>query len=72
MRDANDAAPVASWVAKAASSRVQEQSIAPPELPRIHELVNAGINRLRYDSGAWQVEVWGDGSHLDASVLTSA
>ena len=41
------------------------------ELPRIHELVNAGINRLRYDGGAWHIEVWADGSHLDASVLTS-
>ncbi len=44
----------------------------PHELPRIHELVNAGINRLRYDSGAWHIEAWADGSHLDASVLTSA
>jgi probable phosphoglycerate mutase len=44
----------------------------PPELPRIHELVNAGINRLRYDGGAWHVEAWADGSHLDANVLTSA
>jgi 2,3-bisphosphoglycerate-dependent phosphoglycerate mutase len=44
----------------------------PPELPRIHELVNAGINRLRYENGAWHVEAWGDGSHLDASLLTSA
>ncbi|TSA42342.1 MAG: histidine phosphatase family protein [Betaproteobacteria bacterium] len=43
-----------------------------PELPRIHELVNAGINRLRYDGGAWHIEVWGDGSHLDESLLTSA
>ena len=43
-----------------------------PELPRIHELVNAGINRLRYDGGAWHIEVWADGSHLEADVLTSA
>ena len=43
----------------------------PPELPRLHELVNAGINRLRYDGNAWHIEVWGDASHLDASVLTS-
>ena len=43
-----------------------------PELPRIHELVNAGINRLRYESGAWHIEVWADGSHLDESLLTSA
>jgi probable phosphoglycerate mutase len=44
----------------------------PHELPRIHELVNAGINRLRYDGGAWHIEAWADGSHLDASLLTSA
>jgi len=43
-----------------------------PELPRIHELVNAGINRLRYDGGTWHIEVWGDASHLDAGALTSA
>lgn len=43
----------------------------PPELPRIHELVNAGINRLRYEGGAWHIEVWADGSHLDAGMLTS-
>lgn len=36
-----------------------------PELPRIHELVNAGINRLRYDGEAWHIEAWADGSHLD-------
>jgi len=44
----------------------------PPELPRIHELVNAGINRLRYDGGTWHIEVWADASHLDAGALTSA
>lgn len=44
----------------------------PPELPRIHELVNAGINRLRYDGGAWHIEAWADASHLDAGALTSA
>ena len=43
----------------------------PPELPRIHELVNAGINRLRYDGGAWHIEVWADASHLDAGMLAS-
>jgi len=43
----------------------------PPELPRIHELVNAGINRLRYDGGAWHIEVWADASHLGAGILTS-
>jgi len=44
----------------------------PHELPRMHELVNAGINRLRYDGAAWHLEVWADASHLDDGVLTSA
>jgi probable phosphoglycerate mutase len=43
----------------------------PPELPRVHELVNAGINRLRYEGGAWHIEVWADASHLDEGMLTS-
>ena len=43
----------------------------PPELPRIHELVNAGINRLRYDGGAWHIEAWADASHLDEGLLSS-
>ena len=42
-----------------------------PELPRLHELVNAGINRLRYDGSVWHIEVWADGSHLDEGMLTS-
>jgi len=44
----------------------------PPEEPRVHKLVNAGINRLHYDGSAWHIEVWGDGSHLDEGLLTSA
>jgi probable phosphoglycerate mutase len=43
-----------------------------PEEPRVHQLVNAGINRLHYDGKAWQIEVWGDGSHLEEGMLTSA
>ena len=43
-----------------------------PEERRIHDLVNAGINRLLYDNGTWRIEVWGDGSHLDEGLLTSA
>ena len=43
-----------------------------PEERRIHDLVNAGINRLHYDNGTWRIEVWGDGSHLDEGLLTSA
>ena len=40
--------------------------------PRTFELVNAGINRVRFDGGAWRVDAWGDGSHLDEGILTSA
>ncbi len=43
----------------------------PPELPRMHELVNGAINRLRYDGVAWHIEAWADSSHLDAAMLTS-
>ena len=42
------------------------------EQPRTFALVNAGINRIRYGGGAWHVEAWGDGSHLDQDLLTSA
>jgi probable phosphoglycerate mutase len=44
----------------------------PPEEPRIHELVNAGINRLRHDGNAWQIIVWGDASHLEEGMRTVA
>jgi 2,3-bisphosphoglycerate-dependent phosphoglycerate mutase len=44
----------------------------PPEEPRIHELVNAGINRLRHDGSAWQIIVWGDASHLEEGMRTVA
>jgi broad specificity phosphatase PhoE len=43
----------------------------PPEERRIHDLVNAGINRLHFENGSWRIEVWGDGSHLDEGLLTS-
>ena len=33
-------------------------------------LVNAGINRFRYEDGTWHAEVWGDASHLDADLTT--
>lgn len=36
------------------------------------ELVNTGINRVRFDARAWRADVWGDGSHLDDSLLTLA
>ena len=42
----------------------------PAHEPRVHELVNAGINRLRHDGGAWHIEVWGDGSHLEEGMRT--
>jgi probable phosphoglycerate mutase len=44
----------------------------PWEERRVHELVNAGINRLRHDGRTWHIEVWGDGSHLGESLQTSA
>ncbi len=37
--------------------------------PRSFELVNAGINRCRYNRDTWQVDVWGDGEHLDMEPL---
>ena len=43
----------------------------PLDEPRDFELVNASINRIRFDTGIWRVEVWGDGSHLDEGLLTS-
>jgi probable phosphoglycerate mutase len=43
----------------------------PFEERRLHNLVNAGINQFRCDARTWQVEVWADGSHLEAELLTS-
>jgi probable phosphoglycerate mutase len=37
---------------------------------RDFDLVNAGINRFRYERGAWHSEVWGDAAHLDADLTT--
>ena len=37
---------------------------------RMHDLVNAGINRLRFEAGTWHIEVWGDGAHLEEGLLT--
>ena len=39
--------------------------------PRYFELVNAGINRFRFDGSAWHVEVWGDAAHLEADLQSS-
>lgn len=44
----------------------------PFEERRVHELVNAGINRLRHADGTWHLEVWGDGSHLEEGLRTTA
>jgi probable phosphoglycerate mutase len=38
--------------------------------PREFDLVNAGINRFRFEAGAWHTEVWGDAGHLDAGITT--
>ena len=43
----------------------------PLEEQRLHELVNAGINQLRFDAGIWHIEVWGDGSHLEQGMPTA-
>jgi probable phosphoglycerate mutase len=37
---------------------------------RTFDLVNTGLNRFRYEGGAWHVEAWGDASHLDAGLAT--
>ncbi len=42
----------------------------PFEERRMFDLVNAGINQFRYDAGTWNLEVWGDGSHLDENMIT--
>ena len=39
--------------------------------PRDFDLVNAGINRFRFDAGAWRCVVWGDAGHLDEGLQTS-
>jgi probable phosphoglycerate mutase len=43
----------------------------PFEQRRTYDLVNAGINRFRYDAGAWHLEVWADGSHLNDGLITT-
>ena len=42
----------------------------PLDERRNFELVNAGINRCRLNREVWQVDVWGDGSHLELEPLT--
>ncbi len=37
---------------------------------RDFELVNAGLNRFRYEDGAWHIEVWGDAAHLAPELTT--
>jgi len=39
--------------------------------PRDFKLVNAGINRFRFEAGAWECEVWGDADHLDEGLQSS-
>jgi len=41
----------------------------PLDEPRTFELMNAGINRCRYNRDIWQVDVWADGSHLEPDLL---
>ena len=37
---------------------------------RDFELVNAGLNRFRYEQDRWQCEVWGDAGHLAPELTT--
>jgi hypothetical protein len=37
---------------------------------RDFDLVNAGINRFRYEQDKWHLEVWGDAGHLNAELTT--
>ena len=37
---------------------------------RDFDLVNTGLNRFRFEGGAWHVEAWGDAGHLDAGLTT--
>ena len=39
--------------------------------PRHFELVNAGLNRFRFDGAAWKCDVWGDAEHLDDELRSS-
>lgn len=38
------------------------------EAPRRHELLNASINRIRFDDGRWSLLDWADVAHLDAAL----
>ena len=37
------------------------------EAPRDFSLHNASVNRFRHDGGKWELKVWGDIDHLEAS-----
>jgi 2,3-bisphosphoglycerate-dependent phosphoglycerate mutase len=37
---------------------------------RDFELVNAGLNRFRYEDGVWHIDVWGDAAHLAPGLTT--
>ncbi len=39
--------------------------------PRGFKLVNAGINRIRFENGSWHIDLWGDASHLDDGLQTA-
>jgi probable phosphoglycerate mutase len=41
----------------------------PPGTPRSWSLYNASINRFHFRKGKWQLEVWGDISHLNGESL---
>ena len=39
---------------------------------RTFSLINASLNQFRFDGESWHAETWGDASHLDEELLTSA
>ena len=39
---------------------------------RTFSLINASLNQFRFDGATWHAETWGDASHLDEGLLTSA
>ncbi len=41
----------------------------PLDAPRVYTTKNASVNRFKFDSERWVLEVWGDVSHLDEGSL---
>ncbi len=41
----------------------------PLDAPRVYSMRNASLNRFRFGSDRWELEVWGDVSHLEEESL---